>query len=142
MRNARPAGLQLAHAEGPNRVIADNLLQPIRSCALLAVLCSCGAPPPSPAQIAARAAVLRPRDARLAELYERSCKACHAEPRANAPLTGDREAWKVRLAKGRPALLRSVLTGVNGMPAGGQCFTCTPGEYDALIAFMADEDGR
>jgi cytochrome c5 len=123
-------------------MVAHSLHLPILSCALLALLCSCGAPPPSPAQIAARAAVLKPRDGHLAELYERSCKACHAEPRANAPLTGDRAAWKARLAKGRPALLHSVLTGVNGMPAGGQCFTCTPGEYDALIAFMADENGR
>lgn len=121
--------------------VAD-LRRPLLGCALLVVLWSCGDAPPSPAQIAARAAVLKPTDAHLAELYERSCKACHAEPRANAPLTGDRAAWKMRLAKGRPALVQSVLTGVNGMPAGGQCFTCTPREYDALIAFMADEDTR
>jgi cytochrome c5 len=115
----------------------------LRYCALLAVLAGCGGPPPpSPAQLAARAATLKPRDSHLAELYERSCKACHAEPRANAPLTGDRSAWKTRLAKGRPALVQSVLTGVNGMPAGGQCFTCTPRDYEALIAFMADEDAR
>ena len=61
---------------------------------------------------------------------------------ANAPLTGDRTAWKPRLAKGESTLLQSVLTGFNGMPAGGQCFTCTPHDYDALIAFMADGDGR
>jgi cytochrome c5 len=111
--------------------------------ALLALLSSCGGPPPpSPAQIAARAATLRPHDSRLAELYERSCKACHAEPRANAPLSGDRGAWKARLARGKAALVQSVLTGVNGMPAGGQCFTCTPRDYDALITFMADEETR
>ena len=109
----------------------------------VALLAACGGPPPpSPAQIAARAATLRPADAHLAELYDRSCKACHSEPRANAPLTGDRTAWKPRLAKGRPALVQSVLVGINGMPAGGQCFTCTPRDYEALIHFMADEDGR
>lgn len=121
---------------------------PARSCvlacvALLAPLAGCGGkPPPSPAELAARAAMLKPRDANLAALYERSCKACHAEPRANAPLTGDRAAWALRLAKGRKALLQSVLTGFNGMPAGGQCFSCTPSDYEALIAFMADEDAR
>ncbi len=109
----------------------------------LAALVSCSpSPPPSPAVIAARAATLKPREAHLADLYEHSCKACHAEPRANAPLTGDRTAWKPRLAKGRAALLQSVIAGANGMPAGGQCFACTPQDYEALIAFMANEDGR
>jgi len=26
------------------------------------------------------------------------------------------------------------------MPAGGQCFSCTPADYEALIAFMAGRD--
>ena len=111
--------------------------------AALVALVSCSpSPPPSPAAVAARAAMLKPRDARLADLYEHSCKACHAEPRASAPLTGDRTTWKQRVAKGRAALLQSVIAGVNGMPAGGQCFACTPQDYEALIAFMADEDAR
>ncbi len=121
----------------------DDLHRLFTAGALIALLAACGGPPPpSPAQIAARAAALRPGDAHLAELYERSCRACHAEPRANAPLAGDRAAWKARLAKGKPALLQSVLTGFNGMPAGGQCFTCTPHDYEALIGFMADEEAR
>jgi cytochrome c5 len=120
----------------------DRLVRSLVSCAPLLFAACGGPPPPSPAAIAARAATLRPAEARLAELYERSCKACHAEPRANAPLSGDREAWKLRLAKGKGALVQSVLTGINGMPAGGQCFTCTPNDYEALITFMADGDGR
>lgn len=124
-------------------MVLDKTLGLLVGCALLGGLAACGGPPPpSPTQLAARAAALRPREARLADLYDRSCRACHAEPRANAPLTGDRGAWKARLAKGMPALVRSVLTGVNGMPAGGQCFTCTPHDYEALIGFMADEDAR
>jgi cytochrome c5 len=121
----------------------DTPLRMLLGCALLGAFASCGGPPPpSPAELAARAAALSPREPHLADLYAHSCRACHAEPRANAPLTGDRGAWKARLAKGLPALLQSVLTGVNGMPAGGQCFTCTPRDYEALIGFMADEDGR
>jgi len=121
----------------------DKVHRLMKAWPLMALLAGCGGPPPpSPAQIAARAATLRPADAHLAGLYERSCKACHAEPRANAPLAGDRSAWKTRLAKGRPVLLQSVLAGFNGMPAGGQCFTCTPHDYEALISFMADEDAR
>ncbi len=111
--------------------------------AVTALLWGCGGPAgPSPAAIAARAATLMPHDARLAELYRQSCRACHSEPRAKAPLAGDRTAWHARLAKGRPELLRSILNGLNGMPAGGQCFACTPQDFDALITFMADEDSR
>jgi cytochrome c5 len=120
----------------------DGLLRRLGLCAFLLLVGCGGPPPPSPAEIAARAATLKPADPRLAELYERSCKACHAEPRANAPLSGDRAAWKSRLVKGKSALIQSVLTGVNGMPAGGQCFTCTPSDYEALIAFMADGGRR
>jgi cytochrome c5 len=90
------------------------------------------------AQAAVRAATLRPADERLAALYDHSCRACHANAQANAPLTGDRAAWLSRLKKGRPELLRNVLTGFNGMPPGGQCFTCTTADFEALIAFMSN----
>jgi cytochrome c5 len=96
---------------------------------------------PSPAetaQAAARAASLRPADERLAALYDHSCRACHANAQANAPLSGDRAAWLSRLKKGNPELVQHVLTGFNGMPPGGQCFTCTTADFDALIAFMSN----
>jgi cytochrome c5 len=104
--------------------------------------CSRGSAP-SPAEAArtaVRAATLRPADERLAALYDHSCRACHANAQANAPLTGDRAAWLSRLKKGEPELLRNVLTGFNGMPPGGQCFTCTPADFEALIAFMSNGD--
>jgi cytochrome c5 len=106
------------------------------------VLCGCSREsPPSPseaAHAAARAATLRPADERLAALYDHSCRACHANAQANAPLSGDRAAWLSRLKKGMPELVRNVLTGFNGMPPGGQCFTCTPADFEALITFMSN----
>jgi cytochrome c5 len=97
------------------------------------------APSPSEAaQAAVRATMLRPADERLAALYDHSCRACHANAQANAPLTGDRAAWHLRLKKGKPELLQNVLTGFNGMPPGGQCFTCTTADFEALIAFMSN----
>lgn len=122
--------------------VGSSVPRPLATAVLVLVAACGGPPPPSPAEIAARAATLRPADAHLAELYEHSCRACHAEPRANAPLVGDRASWKPRLAKGRPALLQSVIAGINGMPAGGQCFSCTPADYEALISFMAGDDVR
>jgi cytochrome c5 len=106
------------------------------------MLCGCSREsPPSPseaARAAVRAATLRPADERLAALYDHSCRACHANAQANAPLSGDRAAWHSRLKKGMPELVRNVLTGFNGMPPGGQCFTCTAADFEALIAFMSE----
>ena len=108
-------------------------------------LCACGhdsMPSPSDAaQAAVLAASLHPADERLAALYDHSCRACHGNARANAPLTGDRAAWLPRLKKGKPELLSNVLTGFNGMPPGGQCFTCSTADIEALIAFMSNKDG-
>lgn len=88
----------------------------------------------------ARARAMTPSDAKLAALYAQSCKACHTVPDTGAPLAGDRAAWDPRWAKGAPALLQSVVSGLNGMPAGGQCFACKPADYEALIAFLAGRE--
>lgn len=81
-----------------------------------------------------------PRDARLAQLYEGSCRACHTQSESGAPLTHDRAAWAPRWAKGEATLLEHTIGGFNGMPAGGQCFSCTAEDYRALIAFMAGRE--
>lgn len=106
---------------------------------LVLALGACGAEPEpeSPAEIAARAAEAAPSEARLAELYSGSCRSCHAVPDSGAPLTLDRAAWDERWAKGEQMLLDHTISGFNGMPAGGQCFTCTADDYRALITFMA-----
>ena len=84
-----------------------------------------------------RAVAATPSDARIADLYRQSCRACHTVAGSGAPLTGDREVWAVRWEKGIEALRSSTIRGLNGMPPGGQCFACTPQDYDALIRFMA-----
>ena len=117
------------------------------ACALLAAfalpltLAACTPPAShkSSAEIAAHAFDMAPSDPRLAELYAHACKACHAMLGTGAPLAGDRDAWAPRVAKGEAGLLTSVISGYKGMPAGGQCFTCTASDYRALIHFMADQ---
>lgn len=83
---------------------------------------------------------LSPTDPRLADLYERSCKACHTQSGGVTPLTGDVQAWQLRLAKGLPALLGSVRQGFNGMPADGLCAECTDADLQQLIAFMSQTE--
>ncbi|WP_114393818.1 c-type cytochrome [Oleisolibacter albus] len=109
------------------------LALPVLACL---ALCACGpaeAPRPTPEVIAA----VRPADARLAEIYATACHACHTTPDSGAPLTAVPAQWRDRLAKGMPAVLTNVVQGLNGMPAGGQCFACTPADYEALIRFMS-----
>jgi cytochrome c5 len=84
-----------------------------------------------------QSAALTPANPSIAALYEQSCKSCHTVADTGAPLTGDRTMWDVRWAKGEPELLNSAISGLNGMPAGGQCFSCSPDDYRTLIRFMA-----
>lgn len=115
----------------------------MRICApvLAMALAACGdtETPPTPLT-EAESAALSPTDPRVAELYEGSCKDCHTVKDAQAPLTGDLAAWNPRWAKGEDALLASAMGGIKGMPAGGQCFECTPEDLKALIRFMAGHE--
>ncbi|MFZ5669156.1 MAG: c-type cytochrome [Pseudomonadota bacterium] len=104
--------------------------------ALLLAACAPAKPAPTPEQ----AALLKPADARLAGLYETSCKACHAIPESGAPLVHDPKAWAPRWKQGLPMLVDHTIQGFNAMPAGGQCATCTPAEFEGLIRFMADRE--
>jgi len=112
----------------------------IATALVLTAACSPSAPQRTPAEAAAHALTLTPADARLADLYAQSCKTCHTVLDTGAPLAGDRAAWEARWKKGMPALLTSTVGGLGGMPAGGQCFSCSPSDYEALIRFMADHE--
>ncbi|WP_309621417.1 c-type cytochrome [Novosphingobium sp.] len=107
--------------------------------ALLLAACSSGEAPAAPLT-AEQSAALVPKDPRLAQLYAGSCKGCHTVKAAQAPLTGDRTLWNPRWAQGEAALLAAAIQGKKGMPAGGQCFECTPDDLKALIRFMAGRE--
>lgn len=111
---------------------------PVLSGALL--LAACQSQPPAKPLTPEQSAALKPADARIAGIYEQSCKSCHTVRDTGAPLAGDRTQWDIRWAKGENALLKSTIGGLNGMPAGGQCFACTPDDYRALITFMAGRE--
>ena len=110
----------------------------------MAVLTAAACAPPAPrapsAEAASRALALAPADARIASLYAQSCRTCHTAPDTGAPLAGDRASWEPRWKKGMSALLANTVGGFNGMPAGGQCFSCSSQDYEALIRFMADHE--
>ncbi|WLH38099.1 c-type cytochrome [Pseudomonas sp. FP2196] len=80
-----------------------------------------------------------PSDPALAQIYTNSCQLCHANPAANAPLTGDRQAWAPRIQQGTDTLLDHAINGYNGMPPMGQCVECSQEQFLQLIGFMADQ---
>lgn len=70
-----------------------------------------------------------------------TCRACHAEDVAGAPLVTDRAAWAPRLAKGKDALYRSALGGRIGpkgteMPARGGNPALSDDEVRSAVDYM------
>ena len=102
---------------------------------LCMLLAGCGAEDAVQAPAGAGQGV--PQDAKLAQLYGASCKQCHANPAAGAPLTGDVQAWALRLEKGMDTLLDHSINGFQGMPPLGLCMQCGEADFRALIEFMA-----
>lgn len=104
------------------------------------LLLACGSDKPNEQDqgaLAAQAQKLIPADAALAEVYERSCKTCHALAGTGAPLTGDTDGWQPRMEQGMDLLVDHVVTGYGGMPPFGFCMDCDAEQFEALIQFMA-----
>ena len=106
---------------------------PIAVAMLALAACGPKGPPADPGS-------LKPADARLAALYDGSCKACHAVAASGAPLVDDAAAWAPRWKQGEGVLLDHVVQGFNGMPAGGQCAACSAEDYKALTRFLAGKE--
>ncbi|MBS4089055.1 c-type cytochrome [Pseudomonas rustica] len=104
---------------------------------LSVALFGCGEAPKPPASSSTSNAM--PKDPALAQIYANSCQLCHANPAANAPLTGDRKAWEPRIQQGADTLLDHAINGYNGMPPMGQCVECSEEQFLQLIGFMADQ---
>ena len=71
------------------------------------------------------------------QVYQKSCQICHASGVAGAPKLGDKTAWKTRLDKGMPALIKSIKNGKGAMPPGGMCTDCKESDYKAAIQYMS-----
>ncbi|WP_299599516.1 c-type cytochrome [uncultured Microbulbifer sp.] len=74
---------------------------------------------------------------KLLETYQQTCGSCHEKGLVGAPITGDAEAWKPRLAKGMDTMVKHARDGFNTMPPAGLCFHCSDEDYAALITYMS-----
>ncbi len=117
---------------------------PLRIAVLLCslLISACGPDSPAPAISEQQSMTLHPADAELSGIYDRSCKSCHTIASTGAPLTGDAQAWAVRLEKGNDVLIDNVINGFGGMPPFGLCMDCQPEQFEALIDFMSTARGQ
>ena len=67
-------------------------------------------------------------------LYTQKCAPCHQTGLLGAPKTSDSAAWQPRIAKGKAALLKNVISGLNNMPPKGG----NPGTSDEDIGRALD----
>lgn len=73
------------------------------------------------------------------KLYDTVCMACHAAGIAGAPKTGDKTAWKPRIATGKEALYNSALHGKNAMPAKGGLASAPDADVKAAVDYMLSQ---
>jgi cytochrome c5 len=73
------------------------------------------------------------------KLYDTVCMACHAAGIAGAPKTGDKAAWKPRIATGKDALYNSALHGKNAMPAKGGLASAPDADVKAAVDYLVSQ---
>ncbi len=71
------------------------------------------------------------------QVYNTACNSCHATGAAGAPKVGDAAAWQARVAaRNKDGLYKSAVSGFNGMPAKGLCFSCSDDELKGAVDYM------
>ena len=71
--------------------------------------------------------------------YRSACMACHASGAAGAPKTGDKAAWKARIATGMDAMVKNAINGKGAMPPKGGRPNLSDDKIKALVKYMVDE---
>ncbi len=77
------------------------------------------------------------------QVYNSACIACHGTGVAGAPMIGDAEAWRPRIAQGMDTLNEHAVNGFTGsvgfMPAKGGRLDLSDDEVHAAIQYMVNE---
>jgi cytochrome c5 len=117
-----PAAAAIATAPAPSNVPVTSVSAPATTSSAIA--------PAGPAVAAAAAGKV---------LYEKACIACHGTGIAGAPKTGDKAAWKPRLAQGSATLYQHAIAGFQGKvgvmpPKGGS--SAPDADVKAAVDYM------
>lgn len=71
--------------------------------------------------------------------YDAVCALCHAAGVAGAPKTGDKAAWKPRIAQGKDALYSSAIKGKNLMPPKGGAASLPDADIKAAVDYLVSQ---
>lgn len=71
--------------------------------------------------------------------YRTACMACHASGAAGAPKTGDKAAWKTRIAAGMDTMVKNAVDGKGAMPPKGGRPNLTDAQIKAVVEYMVAE---
>lgn len=85
---------------------------------------------------AASAAASGPRSG--ADVYTKSCVACHSSGVLGAPKLQDAADWAPRLEQGFDTVLQNAINGIKAMPPKGTCGDCSDDEIKAAIEHMIE----
>ncbi|KXI29788.1 c-type cytochrome [Paraglaciecola hydrolytica] len=73
-----------------------------------------------------------------AQVYNKSCVACHSVGVLGAPKLHDAADWGPRMSKGIDTLVEHGIKGFNAMPPKGTCGDCSDDEIKAAIEYMIE----
>ncbi|MGQ0579756.1 MAG: c-type cytochrome [Betaproteobacteria bacterium] len=71
--------------------------------------------------------------------YDTACAMCHAAGVAGAPKTGDKAAWKPRIAQGKDVLYGSAIKGKNLMPPKGGAVSVADADIKAAVDYLVSQ---
>ena len=71
--------------------------------------------------------------------YRTACAACHMSGAAGAPKTGDKAAWKARIAAGMDTMVTNAIKGKGAMPPKGGRPNLTDAQIKAVVEYMVAE---
>jgi cytochrome c5 len=109
-------------------------LQPVGEVRLAGTAAAVAAPAVANAQPAAAKAAVKPISGQ--EVYQQVCAVCHGAGLAGAPKTGDKAAWKPRIAQGVATLYTHALGGIRMMPAKGGNSSLSDAEVKAAVDYL------
>lgn len=74
-------------------------------------------------------------------VYQSVCMMCHQAGLMAAPVFGNKEQWKPRIAQGYTTLVSHAVKGIRNMPAKGGNASLTDDEVAAAVKYMANAGG-
>jgi cytochrome c5 len=73
-----------------------------------------------------------------ADIYNKSCVACHGSGVLGAPKLQNAGDWSARLENGFDTVWKNAINGINAMPPKGTCGDCSDDDLKAAIEHMIE----